>query len=53
MASLKEMLPSVDSASSGYGLKTLTVAVAINGKSQVGFLGTGAEIGGTATLAPE
>jgi hypothetical protein len=50
MASLKDILPSVDSAGAGFGLKTLTVAVGINGKGQVGFLGTGAEVGGTATL---
>lgn len=50
MASLKDILPSVDSAGSGFGLKMLTVAVGINGKGQVGFLGTGAEVGGTATL---
>jgi len=50
MASLKDILPSVDNAGAGFGLKTLTVAVGINGKGQVGFLGTGAEVGGTATL---
>jgi hypothetical protein len=33
-----------------YGLKTVQVAVGINGKGQVGFLGVGGEIGGTATL---
>ena len=49
MASLKDILPSVDDAGSGFGLKTLPVAVGINGKGQVGFLGTGAEVGGTAT----
>lgn len=50
MASLKDILPSVDSAGAGFDLKTLTVAVGINGKGQVGFLGTGVEVGGTATL---
>lgn len=50
MASLKDMLPSVEQAGPGFGLKKLTVAVGINGKGQVGFLGTGAEVGGNATL---
>ena len=39
MAFLKDVLPSVDSAGVGFGLKTLTVAVGINGKGQVGFFG--------------
>jgi hypothetical protein len=50
MLALKDMLPSVDSAGSGFGLKSLSVAVGINGKGQVGFLGTGAEVGGDASL---
>jgi hypothetical protein len=49
MQSVRDILPSV-SAAGDYGLKTVSVAVGINGKGQVGFLGVGGEIGGTATL---
>lgn len=50
MESLAEILPTVGTVSGGYGLESFTVAVGINGKGQVGFLGTGGELGGTATL---
>lgn len=48
--SLSEMLPTMEEPRAGVGLKTLAVAVGINAKGQVGFLGTGVEVGGTATL---
>ena len=50
MISLKEMLPAVAAPSAGLGLKSVSVALGINAKGQVGFLGTGAEVGGSATL---
>jgi hypothetical protein len=50
MASLKEVLPAIDKPTGGMGLKSVRVAVGINGKGQVGFLGTGVEVGGSATL---
>jgi hypothetical protein len=50
MASLQDILPAADKPTAGMGLKTVSVAVGINGKGQVGFLGTGVEIGGSATL---
>jgi hypothetical protein len=46
---VRDLLPSL-SAAGQYGLGEVEVAVGINGKGQVGFLGTGAEVGGTATL---
>jgi hypothetical protein len=50
IASLHEILPTSENATTGLGLKTVSVAVGINGKGQVGFLGTGVEVGGSATL---
>jgi hypothetical protein len=50
MASLQELLPAADKTAAGLGLKSVTVAVGINGKGKVGFLGTGVEVGGSATL---
>jgi hypothetical protein len=50
MASLQDVLPIADKPTAGMGLKTVSVAVGINGKGQVGFLGTGVEVGGSATL---
>jgi hypothetical protein len=50
MASLQEILPAAEKPASGMSLKSVSVAVGINGKGQVGFLGTGAEVGGSATL---
>jgi hypothetical protein len=50
MASLQDVLPVADKPTAGMGLKTVSVAAGINGKGQVGFLGTGVEVGGSATL---
>ena len=50
IASLHDILPAAEKASPGLSLKTAKVAVGINGKGQVGFLGTGVEAGGNATL---
>lgn len=47
---LGDILPKAENQTPGMGLKTVSVAVGVNGKGQVGFLGTGAEIGGSATL---
>jgi hypothetical protein len=50
MTSLQEILPAADKPATGLNLKSITVAVGINGKGQLGFLGTGVEVGGSATL---
>jgi hypothetical protein len=50
MASLHEILSAADKPAEGIRLKSVSVAIGINGKGQFGFLGTGAEIGGSATL---
>jgi hypothetical protein len=50
MASLQDILPEADKPTAGMGLKAVSIAVGINGKGQVGFLGTGVEVGGSATL---
>jgi hypothetical protein len=50
ISSLQNILPAADKPISGLGLKGVSVAVGINGKGKVGFLGTGAEVGGNATL---
>jgi hypothetical protein len=50
MASLHEILPQSATTHEGYGIDSFDVAVSINGKGQVGFLGTGGELGGSATL---
>src|SRR6516225_8435054 len=50
MASLEDILPAADKPTAGMALKTVSVAAGINGKGQVGFLGTGVEVGGSATL---
>jgi hypothetical protein len=52
MQSLADILPTAETASGGYSLEGFTVAVGINGKGQVGFLGTGGELGGTAGRPP-
>jgi hypothetical protein len=49
-ASLQEILPAADKLAAGMGLKSVSIAVGVNGKGQVGFLGTGVEVGGSATL---
>jgi hypothetical protein len=43
--SLGEILPELRAGLGEFGLQELQVAVGINGKGQVGFLGTGAEVG--------
>ena len=48
--SLKTLLPAVADAGDGFGLKTVEVAVGIDGKGHVGFLGTGVEVGAQATI---
>lgn len=50
LGSLQDLLPAADKTTSGMKLKSVTVAVGINGKGKVGFLGTGVEAGGSATL---
>lgn len=51
VASLNDLLPSMTVApSSGFGLKSFEVAVGVNAKGEVGFLGTGVEVGADATL---
>lgn len=50
MGALKDILPAAEKPAVGLGLKTISVALGINGKGQVGFLGTGVEVGGSATL---
>ena len=48
--SLQTLLPSVADAGGGFGLKTVEVAVGIDGKGHVGFLGIGVEVGAQATI---
>lgn len=50
MAALAVILPATEKSPEGTRLKTIAVAVGINGKGKVGFLGTGVEVGATATL---
>ena len=47
---LKTLLPAVSDAGSGFGLTSVEVAVGIDGKGHVGFLGTGVEVGAQATI---
>lgn len=47
---LKSLLPAVADAGGGFGLTTVEVAVGIDGKGNVGFLGTGVEVGAQATI---
>lgn len=49
-ASLQSLLPALSDAGGGFGLKTVEVAVGIDGKGHVGFLGTGVEVGAQATI---
>jgi hypothetical protein len=48
--SLQELLPAVSDAGIGIPLKSLKVAVGIDGKGHVGFLGTGVDVGAQATI---
>jgi hypothetical protein len=50
LASLDQILPGAAEKKQGFGVDTFQVAVSINGKGQIGFLGTGGELGGSATL---
>lgn len=49
---LEDIIPpqQAEPTKKGLALKTVAVAVGVNAKGQVGFLGTGAEVGGNATL---
>jgi hypothetical protein len=44
------ILPATDKPTKDLGLKSISVALGIDAKGKVGFLGTGAEVGGSATL---
>jgi hypothetical protein len=46
----KDALPDESQQPAGLGLKTVSVAVGIDGKGTVGLWGTGVEVGGNATL---
>jgi len=48
--SLQTLLPAVADAGGGFALKEVKVAVGIDGKGHVGFLGTGVEVGAQATI---
>lgn len=47
---LKTLLPTVAEVGGGFGLTALEVAVGIDGKGHVGFLGTGVDVGAKATI---
>jgi hypothetical protein len=53
MDSLNEMMPDLAPGTAQYPLDKITVAVGINGTGKVGFLGTGAKAGASATLTLE
>jgi hypothetical protein len=50
MAKFSDILPAVETPAKGLGLKSVSVALGIDGKGHVGFLGTGVEVGASATL---
>jgi hypothetical protein len=50
VASLKDILPMADTGVGGMGLNSVSIAVGIDGKGKVGFLGSGVEVGATATM---
>ena len=50
ISSLKTLLPAAADAGGGFTLKSAEIAVGIDGKGHVGFLGTGVEIGAQATV---
>lgn len=50
VSALDEIIPKAEDTETGFRLKSFDVSVGINGKGQVGFLGTGTEVGATATL---
>jgi hypothetical protein len=47
---LEGIIESLKATAKDSGLTEVTVAVGLNAKGAVGFLGTGAEAGGSATL---
>jgi hypothetical protein len=47
---LESLLPAVQTAGGGFGLTELEVAVGVDGKGRVGFLGTGVDVGAQATI---
>lgn len=50
VGSLDQIIPDLKPREDGFKLDSFDVAVGVNGKGEVGFLGTGVEIGATATL---
>jgi hypothetical protein len=51
VSSLNDLLPSMDpKLSPGVRLTSFEVSVGVNGKGEVGFLGTGVEVGAEASL---
>lgn len=44
------LVPRIDAQKNGFRLKAFDVKLGIDGKGQVGFLGTGIEVGGNATF---
>jgi len=47
---LRELLPTIADAGGDFKLSKVEVAVGIDGKGRVGFLGTGVEVGAQATI---
>lgn len=50
VGSLDQIIPEMKPREDGFKLASFDVAVGVNGKGEVGFLGTGVEVGATATL---
>ena len=48
---INSVMGSLKKTATEKGLTEVTISLGINAKGKVGFLGTGAEIGGTATLS--
>ena len=47
---LSELVPHAQGDGSGFHLESFDVAVGVDGRGRVGFLGTGAEVGANASL---
>lgn len=47
---LHDILPSSAKSVSGMTLRSVSAAIGVNAKGQIGLLGTGVEVGGQATL---
>jgi hypothetical protein len=47
---LRDVLPQADASAQGFRLEEFEVAVTVNAKGEVGLFGTGAEVGGEASL---